>query len=103
MKIINKRNNFDLLRLLMALSVFFAHSAILTQSIQLRPLAYVFKASVAVDVFFVISGFLIFMSYERTNSLKDYFVKRVRRIYPAYFTVIVICAIFGLFFKIIIP
>ena len=83
----------------MALSVFFGHTAVLTQSIQLRPLASVFNVSVAVDVFFVISGFLIFMSYERSTSLKDYFVKRVRRIYPAYFTVIVICAIFGLFFS----
>ena len=82
----------------MALSVFWAHSTILTLSPQLRPISYVINVSVAVDVFFVISGFLIFMSYERSTSLKDYFVKRVRRIYPAYFTVVVICAIFGVFF-----
>ena len=99
MTIINKKNNFDLLRLLMALSVFFAHSALLTRSPQLRPLASVMNVTVAVDVFFVISGFLIFMSYERSTSLKDYFVKRFRRIYPAYFTVVVICAIFGVFFS----
>lgn len=65
----------------------------------MKPLSSVFSAGVAVDSFFVISGFLIFMSYERSNSLKDYFAKRFRRIYPAYLTVIVICAILGLFFS----
>ncbi len=33
------------------------------------------------------------MSYERSTSLSSYVEKRVRRIYPAYFTVVLICAI----------
>ena len=49
-----------------------------------------------VDAFFVISGFLIFMSYERTSSLRRYAIKRARRIYPAYLCIILLCA-FGLF------
>ncbi len=37
------------------------------------------------------------MSYERSSSLRRYIEKRVRRLYPAYFVVIVLCAL-GLFF-----
>lgn len=47
----------------------------------------------AVKAFFVVSGFLIFMSFERSNSLSSYASKRIRRIYPAYFTVVILCAI----------
>jgi peptidoglycan/LPS O-acetylase OafA/YrhL len=47
----------------------------------------------AVKAFFVVSGFLIFMSFERSSSLWAYARKRVRRIYPAYFTVVMLCAI----------
>lgn len=46
--------------------------------------------------FFVVSGFLIFMSFERSSSVSSYAKKRIRRIYPAYFTVVMLCAI-GLF------
>ena len=52
---------------------------------------------VAVKAFFVVSGYLIFMSFERSSSVWSYAQKRVRRIYPAYFTVIALCA-FGLMF-----
>jgi len=46
-----------------------------------------------VKAFFVVSGFLIFMSFERSPSLAFYVRKRIRRIYPAYFTVVMLCAI----------
>ncbi len=42
---------------------------------------------------FVLSGFLIFMSYDRSSSFFSYASKRSRRIYPAYFTVVMLCAI----------
>jgi peptidoglycan/LPS O-acetylase OafA/YrhL len=45
-----------------------------------------------VKAFFVVSGFLIFMSYERSASLGSYARKRVRRIYPAYFVIVMLCA-----------
>ncbi len=47
----------------------------------------------AVRGFFVISGMLIYRSYTRSSSVSSYMEKRVRRIYPAYFTVVVLAAI----------
>lgn len=35
------------------------------------------------------------MSYDRSASLKDYLKKRALRIYPAYFTVVTVCALAG--------
>ncbi len=55
---------------------------------------------VGVDIFFVISGFLIssilYRELEsRTFSLVEFYVRRVRRIYPALFLVLVACCITG--------
>jgi peptidoglycan/LPS O-acetylase OafA/YrhL len=87
------RNNFDLLRLLFAAIVCVDHSYILSGFQSLQPIATLFDSRMTVKAFFVVSGFLIFMSYERSTSLTSYASKRFRRIYPAYFTVVMLCAI----------
>ncbi|MEO8145274.1 MAG: acyltransferase, partial [Betaproteobacteria bacterium] len=63
----------------------------------LEPLSRLFSADVAVKGFFVISGYLVMMSYENSASLRDYGAKRVRRIYPAYAAVVLACALAGAF------
>ncbi|MGQ4646869.1 acyltransferase family protein [Lyngbya aestuarii] len=90
-------NNFDILRLVCAFSVFMFH--INTETGQLEQINSLIGliAHSAVPIFFVISGFLIFMSYEKSKSLKEYSLKRIKRIYPAYFLVIILCAIGGVF------
>lgn len=92
---IPKNNNLDLLRFSFAFVVFLVHGYHLSDVASLSIFNSIFSAKMAVECFFVVSGFLIFMSYEHSSSLKRYFEKRVRRIYPAYFSVVVICAIFG--------
>ena len=57
-----RENNFDILRLLLA-----------------------------VEGFFAISGFLIFASYERSTGLKDYYLKRAGRILPGYWLATIFC------------
>ncbi len=87
------RNNFDLIRLVLAAVVCLVHSYELSGFEPLAVFAQVLSSAVAVKAFFVLSGFLIVMSYERSSSLSSYLRKRVRRIYPAYFTVVMLCAV----------
>jgi peptidoglycan/LPS O-acetylase OafA/YrhL len=79
-----KENNFDLLRVLFAGIVVIYHTSVLSGFKELYWLTQIFSSTIAVQSFFVLSGFLIFMSYERSSSLTSYMIKRVRRIYPAY-------------------
>jgi peptidoglycan/LPS O-acetylase OafA/YrhL len=86
-------NNFDLLRLLFAGTVCLVHAYQLSGYQQLEWIERILSSAVAVKAFFVVSGFLIFMSFERSPSISSYAGKRFRRIYPAYFTVVMLCAI----------
>jgi peptidoglycan/LPS O-acetylase OafA/YrhL len=87
------KNNLDCLRLILASTVALFHFNALTQLPALSAFDRFLSAPFAVRSFFVISGLLIFRSYTRSSSVSSYFEKRVRRIYPAYFTVIAIAAI----------
>lgn len=80
------RNNFDLLRLCAALQVVHSHAV---EHLQIaygpvgRGVSELLALFPGVPVFFVISGFLISQSYERTPDLHTYAWKRLLRIYPA--------------------
>jgi peptidoglycan/LPS O-acetylase OafA/YrhL len=87
------RNNFDFLRFSLALTVCLVHASILADNPELAVISDFLSSEVAVQGFFAISGFLIFMSYERSKSLKSFAMKRVLRLFPAYVTVIVLSAL----------
>lgn len=87
------RNNLDCLRLVFASIVFLFHLSVLSLVPALAFFARYLSADVAVKSFFVISGLLIYRSYTRSSSLASYLEKRVRRIYPAYFTIVVLAAL----------
>lgn len=46
----------------------------------------------AVGSFFALSGFLLYGSYLKSPNLKKYMEKRARRILPAYFFIVLLCA-----------
>lgn len=92
-----RRNNFDALRLLLASTVFVWHAYDLSRHDALSGIAGWFNADLAVKAFFVVSGYLVVMSYEKSSSFGNYVDKRLRRIYPAYATVILFCAVGGMF------
>jgi peptidoglycan/LPS O-acetylase OafA/YrhL len=75
----------------------FFHSRALSQSPSLHILK-AFSGPLAVQGFFVISGFLIFASYERSKSLGDYFAKRARRILPGYWLSTAVCIVIAVYF-----
>lgn len=79
-------NNFDLLRLLASFQVVYFH-AVWHLRIGFgdagKAFNHVFDFFPGVPIFFVISGFLISKSYERSSSLRSYARNRFLRIYPA--------------------
>ena len=89
----NNTNCFDFLRFFFAANILLAHLCELSQSKSLAFLANFSNASVAVQGFFIISGFLVAKSYTNTSSLKAYFIKRAKRILPAYIVVLLFSAI----------
>lgn len=92
-------NNFDALRLAFACIVFLFHADVLSQRAELAALGRWLSSEIAVKGFFVVSGYLVYMSCERSQSLRRYFEKRIRRLYPAYCTVILAGVIAGSFFS----
>lgn len=90
-------NNFNFLRLFAALMVIYGHTSAVTgngpQDIFLQYIGFKFIGGIAVDVFFLISGFLITASAIHSKSLKYYIVSRIFRIYPA----LIICVIILVF------
>ncbi len=80
------RNNFNLMRLVAAWMVIYGHASTITGVPFTDAFAWVTQlrgaGAVAVDLFFVASGFLIAASLER-NDVRGYLVSRGLRIVPA--------------------
>lgn len=95
----SKDNCFTFLRLIAAVAVCYAHSFPLTLGKGSRDPVTQFLlpfwgsslGTVAVDLFFVISGFLIAASYLSRDNPVDFIKSRCLRIYPALFVSIFIC------------
>ncbi|MDP3493301.1 MAG: acyltransferase family protein, partial [Hyphomonadaceae bacterium] len=86
-------NNFNLLRLLFALMVVAFHVVVAVPEWSSRIYTQMSRlAEVGVQGFFVLSGYLVYASLERSKSIAEYAEKRFRRLYPAYAFVILACA-----------
>ena len=88
-------NNFNIIRIYLSFSVLFFHLYALSQKSEISFFNRIFNGEKAVFTFFIISGYLISKSYKRSNSNKEFFIKRFKRIYPAYISVIFLCAALG--------
>lgn len=91
-----RENNFDLLRLAAALAVLFGHSFVITAGNQslgtVDPISRFLMQhagfneaihDLAVDVFFVISGFLVARSFLTQKTIIGFIEARVLRVFPA--------------------
>ena len=87
-------NNFDFLRVVFAFTVAFAHLIELSDLEILKPFKVFFNTRLAIDGFFIVSGFLIAKSYENSTTIIDYIIRRAKRIIPAYAVVVLISALF---------
>ena len=91
-------NNFNALRLIFALMVAAYHVVVLPWQGSGTPgeSALAVMAEIGVQGFFVLSGYLVYASLERSSSLALYAEKRIRRLYPGYATVVIVCALAAL-------
>jgi peptidoglycan/LPS O-acetylase OafA/YrhL len=87
-----KVNNFDVLRLFAATEVLVEHSF---HHLQIDEPFWVtvYKCFSGVPVFFVISGYLISASLERSKNIKNYLTNRFLRICPGFWTCILFTVI----------
>ncbi len=99
----DKNNNMNLIRFCAASAVLVSHSfALATGSAAAEPLRGLIgmtPGSMAVDVFFVLSGFLVTRSLVERGSILAFIKARILRIYPALLvSVVITVAVAGLFF-----
>ncbi len=93
----SRKDNFLLLRIIAALLVIYGHSFPLfpgsgQQEIFLANQWGVYSGDIAVDIFFVVSGFMVSGSYIRRAGLFQFMKARVLRIVPALLVCLLISA-----------
>ena len=94
----SRRNNFDALRLLAAVSVIFSHSFLIAEGTQKHEWLIRLTGNqsilglTGVFVFFAISGFLVTQSFEETGDPLRFLAKRALRIFPGLFVAALLSA-----------
>lgn len=97
-------NNYQLIRFIAALMVLFSHSYALVYGTSdaepLNKMLGMSPGSIAVDIFFMISGFLVTNSILFRKSTSEFIVARLLRIYPALIVMVLLLTILlGIFFS----
>lgn len=90
-----KENNFNLLRLVAAVSVIFSHAhEIIGDGHDYLHQWFGYSGGwVAVSAFFSISGFLIYLSMTRGQSIRNFLIARCLRIFPGLWVMLLISII----------
>ena len=89
----NKLLSVQYLRAFASLSVLFSH---VLQEKSIMPFGnYFISGGYGVDLFFIISGFLIYLTTKDNDSWKKFAVKRVFRIFPLYWFVFILYLLYN--------
>lgn len=92
----DRHNNFGIIRLVLASMVILSHSPEIldgnrSREILTRLFGTVSFGELAVDAFFIISGYLIAQSFENDRSVFHYVLRRFARIVPGYVVCFLVC------------
>lgn len=95
---IGKNNNFNLIRILAALAVLVTHSFALsigTGDVEpLKKSLDITIGMIAIDIFFITSGFLVTSSLMNRQNMIEFVCARILRIFPALWIMLVITVLF---------
>lgn len=83
-----QKNSFSFIRLICCLIVIYEHSVALSHSAWIN----LHLAPFAVKTFFILSGFWVTFSLLKSSSIKEYTKKRLIKIFPKYWAVIIFTA-----------
>ena len=98
-----KNNNFDFLRFLFALFVVISHAYALSgtteehSGVNWLSNGQLSFSQIGFSGFFIISGYFIFQSLQRSKSLSEYYKKRFLRLFPALAVVLLLSLFLVLF------
>lgn len=95
----NGIQELDALRGFAALAVVFLHYTMGREQATL----FFRTGCIGVDLFFIISGFVILMTLQRANTWKDFLIGRFSRLYPAYWISVSLVAALGLLINVLRP
>jgi peptidoglycan/LPS O-acetylase OafA/YrhL len=88
-KKIKRYEELDALRGITALMVVFFHFTMGKDAYNT-----IFKlGTTGVDLFFIISGFVIFMSLQKITNSREFIINRVSRLYPTYWAVVIFTSV----------
>ncbi len=93
-----RKLNLDFLRVSAALMVLIVHLGQIIPSVSI----YTNFGSLGVKLFFVLSGYLVMQSLERSHSLGEYALKRAIHILPIYFIVLILLYAAELFMGLVV-
>ncbi|MEZ9576864.1 MULTISPECIES: acyltransferase family protein [unclassified Vibrio] len=93
----SRANNIDLLRVILSFSVVYYHYVFLTgNEISLGFFFNIIDSDVAVKSFFFLSGFLIWNSMQRSDSIRSFIIARMLRLFPALLIILLITCLWAL-------
>src|SRR5262245_16693709 len=80
----SRLRELDALRGVAALFVMFYHFSMDRTGFE----RYLSFGTTGVDLFFIISGFVIFMSLEKVSDSREFIINRISRLYPTYWAAV---------------
>lgn len=89
--------SLQFLRAFACLYVLFTH---VLQSLQIKPLGnYYISGGYGVDLFFILSGFLIYLTTKNSDNVTSYAIKRIFRIFPLYWFCVLLYLSWDIFYR----